>query len=102
MNILMLKVDGPATGTEMTGKQLYKSANLQLKRDFHLLEPETDFLRSRPARAIRYENDLDVDLLRQIDETDRSKLNVQQLAVYNTVIASVDNSRNMLISLDAC
>ena len=76
--------------------------NLQLKRDFH--QPDADFMTIRQARAIREETDFDIDLLRQIDETDRSKLNVQQLAVYavyNTVIDSVDDSRNILISLDA-
>ena len=55
----------------------------------------------RQARVIREETDFDIDLLRHIDETDPSKLNVQQLAVYKTVIDSVYNSRNMLISLDA-
>ena len=75
--------------------------NLQLKRDFNLPEPDADFMAIRQARVIREETDYDINLLRQIDETDRSKLNVQQLAVYNTVIDSVDNSRNKLISLDA-
>ena len=75
--------------------------NLQLERDFNLPEPDADFLSTRPARVIREETDYDTDLLREIDETDRAKLNDQQLPVYNTVIESVDNDRNMLISLDA-
>ena len=75
--------------------------NLQLERDFNLPEPDADFLSTRPARVIREETDHDTDLLREIDETDRAKLNDQQLPVYNTVIESVDNDRNMLISLDA-